>query len=151
MHNSLSSAEIRALYEELDSDPEEPISSPYDDDQNFVPNNENEESDADLVPVVEYENESLSSSDTDSEEAPDLGKELKAKDGTVWNSQSFPQCQTLRQNILRQKSGPSNRLLTIKEVFKTFITPEMCDIIIRCSNRKAALIYQQCKDNKKSF
>jgi len=150
MHNSLSSAEIRALYEKLDSDPEEPISAPYDDDQNFIPNNENEESDANLVPVVEYENKSSSSSD--SEEAPDLGEELKAKDGTVWNSQSFPQCQALRQNILRQKSGPSsNRLLTIKEVFKTFITPEMCDIIIRCSNRKAALTYQQCKDNKNVF
>jgi len=149
MHNSLSSAEIRALYEELVSDPEEPISAPYDDDQNFVPNNENEELDADLVPVVEYENESLSS-DTNSEE--DLREELKAMDGTVWNSQSFPQCQALRQNILRQMSGPSsNRLLTIKEDFKTFITPEMCDIIIRCSNRKAALIYQQCKDNKKVF
>jgi len=98
--NSLSSAEIRAIFEEeVDSDPEESLAALNNDDLNFVPNIANEESDVETDPVVEYDNSS--SSDTDSEEVSvlDFEEKLTAKNGTIRNNKSFPQSQTLSKYI----------------------------------------------------
>jgi len=60
------------------------------------------------------------------------------KDGTQWYDAPFPQAQTSSRNILRQKPGPSSStaLFTAKEIFKSIMTKEMCDIILRETKRK---------------
>lgn len=61
-----------------------------------------------------------------------------SKDGTKWFDGPVYQARTLSRNILRQRPGPANfsALFTAKETFKSTITPEMCDIILRETNRK---------------
>lgn len=55
----------------------------------------------------------------------------------------MPSAQTKSRNVLRQKGGPALKsiLFTERDLFKHIITPEMCDIILRETNRKAKRVY----------
>lgn len=70
---------------------------------------------------------------------------MKSKDGTIWHSEPLSQAQTVRRNILRERGGAASfsSTYTIKKIFKTIISDEICDIIIRETNRKG----QQITDN----
>ena len=61
-----------------------------------------------------------------------------AKNQTEWSSNSLPSAQTISGNILHQKGGPAaiSNLSTSEELFKSIMRPEICDIILRETNRK---------------
>jgi hypothetical protein len=67
-----------------------------------------------------------------------------SKDGTVWQTNSFSEAQTLARNVLRQKGGPAGftKMMTCKDVFKTILSEEICDFILSESNRKWKHIIQ---------
>ncbi|CAK1590189.1 unnamed protein product [Parnassius mnemosyne] len=133
----LTSAELRAALDDSESE-EEPYTAS--DEDEYVPELEamdSEESDSEKNPVVEEE-EYYDSDDEDEEESP-IESNLLSKDGTQWYRDAFPQAQTVRRNILRQKPGAANYTASYsaKEIFKIIISTEMCDIILRETNRKA--------------
>lgn len=68
--------------------------------------------------------------------------DLSTKDGTQWSSTPLPTSRTRKRNILRQKGGAANfsNLLTAKEIFQSIISPEMCEIILAETNKKAAQV-----------
>ena len=84
--------------------------------------------------VIEQEDEY--DSDESVEDEPDI---WTAKDGTQWCSDPPPNAQTRSRNILRHRGGPAaiSNLYTAKQLFKSIMTSEMCDIILRETNRKA--------------
>ncbi|XP_065678219.1 uncharacterized protein LOC136093186 [Hydra vulgaris] len=68
---------------------------------------------------------------------------MTAKDGTKWADTPTYEHQVARRNIVRQRCGPSRNtdMLTILDTFKLFFTPEIANIIIRHTNKKANLTY----------
>lgn len=98
------------------------------------------------VDEADYE-ESDNESDAadDSEEINLRAAEFVARDGTIWSSQPRLERQTRQQNILRQRSGParSTTMMSIVNTYKCFMTPEMVDIIVRYTNKKAEATYAE--------
>ncbi|XP_044589814.1 piggyBac transposable element-derived protein 3-like isoform X2 [Cotesia glomerata] len=68
---------------------------------------------------------------------------MKAKDGTQWAATPSSEHQVGRRNIVRERCGPNRNtnMLSILDTFKLFFTPEMADIIIRHTNKKAISTY----------
>lgn len=86
--------------------------------------------------IINYDKE-FDSDESSENESIDI--ELRfGKDGTQWYNAPFPQTQTSSRNILRQKPRPSTStvLFTANLIIKSNITKEMCDIILRETNRK---------------
>lgn len=112
-------------------------------DEEYLPEAEHEESDADPELVVEEDSDS-DGSDEDVV-AAEVGQPLVAKDGTQWYNKPLSKNQTMPCNILRQRPGaPSfSATFTSKEMLKSFISPEICDIILRESNRKGVKITEE--------
>ncbi|XP_067625333.1 piggyBac transposable element-derived protein 4-like [Eurosta solidaginis] len=110
-----------------------------------------DDSDLEEPTLPEYDPEDGSDSDEELEDAPtETGEYFTARDGNVW---SYIQPQPVRfrtHNILRSaQSGPvrATQGLTISETFKLITSDEICDIIIRESNRKARQFFDD--DNAK--
>ena len=61
-----------------------------------------------------------------------------AQDEIELSSNPLPSTQTISGNILRQKGGPAaiNNLFTPEQWFKFIMRPEICDIILRETNRE---------------
>ena len=76
-------------------------------------------------------------------ETPVSGPAMTAKDGTKWTETPKSEHQVARHNIVRQRCGPkrNTNMLSILDTFKLFFTPEMADIIIRHTNKKAISTY----------
>ena len=91
-----------------------------------------EDSDIELELVIEEERNDLEEGDDN--ELENLVDSLTAKDGTKWRSSALANAQTINRNIL---SVANCSLYSPKELFKSFMSPEMCDIILRETNRKA--------------
>ncbi|KAL4125871.1 hypothetical protein QTP88_010108 [Uroleucon formosanum] len=132
----LPSDEIREVLSESDSEAE--IYHASDEDE-YCPEPaaiENEESDADIEHVINHDEE-FDSDESNEDEFLDIMSRF-GKDGTQWHNAPFPQAQTSSRNILRQKPGlsSSTALYTAKEIFKSIMTKEMCDIILRETKRK---------------
>ncbi|KAF7278930.1 hypothetical protein GWI33_007833 [Rhynchophorus ferrugineus] len=68
---------------------------------------------------------------------------MTAKDGTQWAATSPIEHQAGRHNIVRERCGPNRNtnMLSNLDTFKLFFTPEMADIIIRNTNKKAISTY----------
>lgn len=73
------------------------------------------------------------------------GSGMTAKDGTQWAATSPSEHQAGRRNIVRERCGPNRNtnLLSNLDTFKLFFTPEMADIIIRHTNKKAISTYTE--------
>ncbi|XP_077129868.1 uncharacterized protein LOC143785081 [Ranitomeya variabilis] len=135
------SDEIMRMLEESDSEHED---EPYvaSDDENYVPQVDVTEEDSDIEQemVIEHENEYESDESVEDDSVPQSAGDIwTAKDETQWCSNPLPNAQTKSRNVLRQRGGPAaiSNLYTAKELFKSIMTPEMCDIILRETNRKA--------------
>ena len=69
-----------------------------------------------------------------------------AKSGRTWKADApNANVRTPSANILRRRSGVTQRakVQTIQGSFELFITPEICDIIIRETNRHAESVYEE--------
>ena len=131
------SEEIRELLNENTSDDEAFVAS--DNENEYIPQVEktNEEaSDIELEGDIEIGEHAYESDDSIEIEQ---SKEFIGKDGTCWNSTPFFQTQAYAANIIRQRGGPANysKLYTAADVFKNILSNEMCDVILRETNRKA--------------
>lgn len=150
----LPSDEIRKVLGESDSEGENYNAS---DEDEYFPEPaaiEYEESDAETEPVIEH-GENFDSDESSEDESIHI-KPRVGKDGTQWYDEPYPQSQTISRNILRQKPGPSNStaLFTAKEIFKSIMTTEMCDIILRETKRKGQQVtedYNKQKNLTKKF
>lgn len=93
----------------------------------------------------EYEGESDEDSTVDEFDRNPASSVFLSKDNTIWKSQPSTANQTLQHNILRQRSRPvkSTETLSVRELFKHIFTDCICDIIIRETNRKAKMVYEQ--------
>lgn len=125
------------MVEEFDSDDDPYVAS---DDETYVPHADistAEDSDLEQEFIVEQEEE-YDSEDSLQDETPHRSDTWASKDGTEWSSEPLPRGQTRSRNILRQKSGPAaaSNISTPKELFKSIMSTEMCDIILRETNRK---------------
>nr|XP_047129361.1 uncharacterized protein LOC124809345 [Hydra vulgaris] len=141
---------IFELFEEEESDNGLVLDS---DDDEYFPENEVAASDLDdteevdeneLVEDEESKKEDDDDDDEESEiETPVSGPVMTAKDGTKWANTPTIEHQVARRNIMQERCGPSRNtdMLTILDTFKLFFTPEMADIIIRHTNKKANLTY----------
>ncbi|CAJ0966351.1 unnamed protein product [Ranitomeya imitator] len=142
LHNiRFTSDEIMRMLEESDSEHED---EPYvpSDDENYVPQVDVTEEDSDIEQemVIEHENEYESDESVEDDSVPQSAGDIwTAKDETQWCSNPLPNAQTKSRNVLRQRGGPAaiSNLYTAKELFKSIMTPEVCDIILRETNRKA--------------
>lgn len=129
------SDEIRVIINESDSEYEEEqyVASH---DENYIPQADastEEETDIEQEMVIEQEDEYDSDESVEDEPVPQsVGNIWTSKDETQWRSDRS-------HNVLRQIGGPAaiSNLYTAKELFKSIMTPEMCDIILRETNRKA--------------
>lgn len=112
------------------------------DDENYIPRADvstEEESDIEQEIVISQEEEYDSDESVEDEPVPEsVGDIWTAKDGSQWRSDPLPSVQTRSRNVLRQRGGPAaiSNLYTAKELFKSIMTPEICDIILRETNRK---------------
>uniref|UniRef100_A0A182WUF3 DDE_Tnp_1_7 domain-containing protein n=1 Tax=Anopheles quadriannulatus TaxID=34691 RepID=A0A182WUF3_ANOQN len=101
--------------------------------------------------VPEYNH--IDSGDEYSEEWLDeyTAEEYKSKNGTVWSSERPGNThKILAHNILRSKNtGPTKKTkgLSIVHTFKLLLTEAMCDLIIRETNRKAILCFQNSNES----
>ncbi|CAL1687546.1 unnamed protein product [Lasius platythorax] len=70
---------------------------------------------------------------------------LKAKDGTVWEQTVPVHHQTPAGSIIRKRSGPhrSTNTLSIRDTFRCFFSPEMIDVVLKCTNQKACAVYNE--------
>ncbi|XP_050520903.1 piggyBac transposable element-derived protein 4-like [Daktulosphaira vitifoliae] len=132
----LPSDEIRNVLGESDSEGE--LYHVSDEDEYFPEPAaiEFEESDVEIEPVIEY-GEDFDSDESSEDESIHIEPRV-GKDGTQWYDTPYPQAQTISRNILRQKPGPLNStaLFTAKEIFKSIMSKEICDIILRETKRK---------------
>ncbi|KAK0070936.1 hypothetical protein PV325_013830, partial [Microctonus aethiopoides] len=108
-----------------------------------------EEEDDDEEREIDAEEESdnevtASASNQSNNRSTSTSTTFVAKDKTVWNKTVQPKHQTPARNIVRQREGPhvSTKMLSISGTFKKFITLEMVDIIVRCTNKKAEAVYR---------
>ncbi|XP_046406298.1 piggyBac transposable element-derived protein 3-like [Ischnura elegans] len=84
------------------------------------------------------------------------GPGMISKDGTQWAEASTSEHQVGRRNIVREKCGPNKNtnMLSSLDTFKLFFSPEMADIIIRHTNKKAIstyAAYNEKNPGKKQF
>uniref|UniRef100_A0AAG5D1Q7 PiggyBac transposable element-derived protein domain-containing protein n=2 Tax=Anopheles atroparvus TaxID=41427 RepID=A0AAG5D1Q7_ANOAO len=98
-----------------------------------------EYSDAEELQIPEF-NSIETDSDDDSEEFTESSNEYKARDDTIWLSEPAMPRKLLAHNVLRCSGiGPTRKTkgLSILHTFKSLMSAEICDIIIRETNRKA--------------
>lgn len=71
------------------------------------------------------------------------GSGMTAKDGTQWSATPPIVHIVEKRNVARERCGPNRNtdMLSILDTFKLFFTPEMANIIIRHTNRKATSTY----------
>lgn len=134
------SEEIRTILHENSSDEEEFV--PSDNEQNYIPPGEEAASEvSDVEPEAEIESE-VGSYDSDESVEEEPTNELSGKDGTQWRLDPFPETQRLCRNIIRQRGGAAtfSSLYTPKDTFKSLLSNEICDIILRETNRKGAKV-----------
>ncbi|XP_017489384.1 PREDICTED: piggyBac transposable element-derived protein 3-like [Rhagoletis zephyria] len=76
-------------------------------------------------------------------ELPASAEKFVARDGTEWMKEPNVSRQVLRQNIIRNRSGPARctEMLSIEQTFKCFMNVEMADIIMRHTNKLAKETY----------
>ena len=113
-------------------------------DENVLGEDEESEIEDDDDEDEESEIEDDDDEDEESElETPVSGPPMTGKDGTKWTETPKSEHQVARYNIVRQRSGPkrNTNMLSILDTFKLFFTPEMADIIIRHTNKKANSTY----------
>lgn len=125
--------------------------SDYDDEEYFPPKDVAASDCDDTVAEIEHNEESETGeyrdeNQDDEDEERDVaarGSGMKAKDGTQWSATPSNEHQVARRNIVRERCGPNKNtsMLSILDTFKLFFTPEMADIIIRHTNKKANLAY----------
>lgn len=135
---------IRQMIHGNDSEDSEPeLDSPDDVIENGNASDVEEE---DILPDIISE----SSDDSDDEtidvtpsKAPDLP--FVARDGTEWNKEVPSSRRALSHNIIKKRGGPhsSTAQLSLLQTFKCFFSEEMCNIIIRESNRKASKSFEK--------
>lgn len=135
----LTSTEIRQYLEESDDDNDDELFINIQDDPALASIDQNildEESDAEPELLVESYDSDTDSDDSDA--VPEEVVQMVSKDGITWQENPLSASQTPRRNILRQKQGTARftKCLTAKETFKSIFSNEMCDIILRESNRK---------------
>ena len=131
------------MIEESNSEYEEDL---YDisDDENYIlaangGTGTPEDSDIEQEMIIEQEEEYNSDESVEDGPVPqNVSSNWIAKDKTEWSSNPLPSAQTRSRNILRRRGGPAaNRnLFTPDELFKSIMRPEICDIILRETNRK---------------
>lgn len=152
------STDISNILSELESDEEDFNHS--DCDEEYIPplnGITSENSDAEIEGSIEINEECCDSEDSDDCENNAIAiSELCGKDGTCWQFSPFSESQTVRKNILRQRAGASQKfkLLSAKDIFKSILSNEICDIILRETNRKGQQItteYNIKKRNKNQF
>ena len=142
----ISAEELRRMIEESDIEDEDD-SYVASDDENYIPQTDvctAEESDIKEEMVIEQEEEY--DSDESVEDGPvsqNANNIWIAKDETEWRREPLPSAQTRSHNILRGRGGPTAiiSLFTPKELFKSIMSPEMCDIILRQTNRKGKRVF----------
>lgn len=100
-----------------------------------------ESSDAEQVQEIVYHLEDERDSDEEYEEPPlETGDYYTARDGNVWSSIPPIPGRIRAHNVLRSRNPgpvPSTNGLTMAETFNLMMSNEICDVIIRESNRKA--------------
>lgn len=112
-------------------------------------NNDNEDIESEDGVDEDEENEDREDEDAESEVGEDedeaTGPGMKAKDGTQWAATPPSEHQAGRRNIVRERCGPSRNtsMLSNLDTFKLFLTPEMAEIIIRHTNKKASSTYAE--------
>ncbi|XP_039953268.1 piggyBac transposable element-derived protein 4-like [Bactrocera tryoni] len=76
-------------------------------------------------------------------ELPASAEKFVARDGTEWMIEPNVSRQVLRQNIIRERSGPvrCTEMLSIEQTFECFMNVEMADIIMRHTNKLAKETY----------
>ncbi|KAL3275491.1 hypothetical protein HHI36_020251, partial [Cryptolaemus montrouzieri] len=97
---------------------------------------------SDVEPKAEIENE-IDSYDSDASFEGELFENIFfAEDGTLWQSDSLPRPQTCSRNIIRQRAAAVSfsELNNQMEIFKNVLSNEMCDIVLRKTNRKGTKI-----------
>ena len=70
-------------------------------------------------------------------EAPSVFQSQRmSKTGNYWSENSPAQTQTRSCNILREWPGPvrGSRITTLQNIFTPFITPNIIDEVIQCTN-----------------
>lgn len=105
-----------------------------------------EDSDAEELQLPEYDPADETDSDEELEVDPveSSANNYTARDGTIWSDQPPQPRRFLSHNILRcSNTGPARRTegLSIIHTFKMLMSAELCDIIIRETNRKATQCY----------
>lgn len=104
-----------------------------------------DDSDVEEPTLPEYDPEDDSDSDEEHEDAQIVtGECFTARDGNVWSSIQPQPVRFRTHNILKSaQSGPTRATqgLTIGETFQLLMSNDICDIIIRESNRKAKQFY----------
>lgn len=107
-----------------------------------------EESDIEKEHVVEHDD--FESDDAFDDSEMHTQQSWTGKDGTQWTDPCPTQRQTISRNILRGKGGaPSfNRLYTARDIFQSIISPEMCILILKCTNQKGRKVTDEW--NKKT-
>ena len=143
---------LRLLFDQVQSDNEnEPDELPDDDDLEveYVPDGHCENSDIEDVGEqneIEVETDEDSDEENENNDTSQINNSSNiflGKDGTEWHSKPVAAQKILKHNILREKAGPvrATQKLSIRDVFKRIFSNEMCDIIIRETNRKATKVY----------
>ncbi|CAG5055671.1 unnamed protein product [Parnassius apollo] len=97
---------------------------------------------SDVEPEVEVENE-IDSYDSDASfEGESLENILITKDGMRWQFEPLRRTQNSSRNIIRQRGGAASfsKLYNQMEIFKNILSNEMCDIILRETDRKGTKI-----------
>ena len=134
--------ELRKMIEESNSEYEEG-SYVESDEENYIsaanggtgtPENLNIEQEM----IIEKEEYDSDKSVEDEPVSQNISSIWTAKDKTEWGSNPLPSAQTRYRNILRRKGGlaSTSNLFTLDQLFKSIMRPEICDIILRETNRK---------------
>lgn len=107
-----------------------------------------EHSDAESIEMPEF-NPIDTDSDYDGDECNEFNEATNgyiAKDHTIWSNEPPMHRKMLAHNILRSSaSGPKRKTegLSMFHTFKLIMSPEMCDVVIRETNRKAKQHFDQ--------
>ena len=97
-----------------------------------------EDSDIEQEMIIEQEEEYDSDKNVEDEPLPqNVSSIWIAKDKTEWGSNPLPSAQIRSRNILHQRGGRAeNSNLFTPDKLKSIMKPEICDIILRETNRK---------------
>ena len=96
-------------------------------------------------PHRENDSEAETCSESEAENVVETVTTFIAKDNTVWQKNPPSQHQTAIHNIVRQRAGPhrSTDTLTISDTFKKIFPIEIINIIVRHTNKKASVMYEE--------